>query len=65
MDTVAQNVEFKQYGVRQLEHYLKQKTNPAIVQARTQGFSRVRLVVGPDRDLRIEPMPQERSISHS
>ena len=65
LDTVAQNVEFKQYGVRQLEHYLKQKTNPAIVQARTQGYSRVRLVVGPDRDLRIEPMPQERSISHS
>jgi ATP-dependent Clp protease ATP-binding subunit ClpA len=26
LDTVAQNVEFKQYGVRQLEHYLKQKT---------------------------------------
>src|SRR6201987_921223 len=65
LDTVAQNVEFKQYGVGQLEHYLKQKTNPAIVQARTQGYSRVRLVVGPDRDLRIEPMPQERSISHS
>ena len=65
LDTVAQNVEFKQYGVRQLEHYLKQKTNPAIVQARTQGYSRVRLVVGPDRDLRIEPMPQEKSISPS
>jgi ATP-dependent Clp protease ATP-binding subunit ClpA len=65
LDTVAQNVEFKQYGVRQLEHYLKQKTNPAIVQARTQGYSRVRLVVGPDRDLRIEPMPQERFISPS
>jgi ATP-dependent Clp protease ATP-binding subunit ClpA len=65
LDTVAQNFEFKQYGVRQLEHYLKQKTNPSIVQARTQGYSRVRLVVGPDRDLRIEPMPQERSISPS
>jgi ATP-dependent Clp protease ATP-binding subunit ClpC len=59
LDTVAKNVEFKQYGVRQLENYLKQTTNSAIVQARTSGFSKVRLEAGPNNELLIQPVLEE------
>jgi ATP-dependent Clp protease ATP-binding subunit ClpB len=59
LDTVAKNVEFKQYGVRQLENYLKQTTNSAIVQARTAGFSKVRLEAGPNNELLIQPVLEE------
>jgi ATP-dependent Clp protease ATP-binding subunit ClpA len=59
LDTVAKNVEFKQYGVRQLENYLKQKTNSAIVQARTHGFNKVRLEAGPNNELLIQPVLEE------
>jgi ATP-dependent Clp protease ATP-binding subunit ClpA len=59
LDTVAKNVEFKQYGVRQLENYLKQTTNSAIVQARTSGFSKVRLEAGPNNELLIHPVLEE------
>jgi ATP-dependent Clp protease ATP-binding subunit ClpA len=59
LDTVAKNVEFKQYGVRQLENYLKQTTNSAIVQARTSGFRKVRLEAGPNNELLIQPVLEE------
>jgi ATP-dependent Clp protease ATP-binding subunit ClpB len=59
LDTVAKNVEFKQYGVRQLENYLKQTTNSAIVQARTHGFNKVRLEAGPNNELLIQPVMEE------
>jgi ATP-dependent Clp protease ATP-binding subunit ClpB len=59
LDTVAKNVEFKQYGVRQLENYLKQTTNSAIVQARTHGFNKVRLEAGPNNELLIQPVLDE------
>jgi ATP-dependent Clp protease ATP-binding subunit ClpA len=59
LDTVAKNVEFKQYGVRQLENYLKQTTNSAIVQARTHGFNKVRLEAGPNNELLIQPVLEE------
>src|SRR5258708_28177983 len=54
LDTVAKNVEFKQYGVRQLENYLKQTTNSAIVQARTHRFHKDRLEGRPNKELLIQ-----------
>ena len=58
LDAVRGNVDFAEYGVRQLGRYIQEKTKPAIVDAKARGVARVRLdVAGDTRDLTIEMEP--------
>jgi ATP-dependent Clp protease ATP-binding subunit ClpA len=43
VEAIRRNVEFQDYGVRQLAHLIQELTNPAIEAARREGAARVRL----------------------
>lgn len=51
LDTIERNEEFRQYGVRQLDTFIRLKTNRAISEARNAKTTRVQLDVSPDGDL--------------
>lgn len=45
VEAMKKNVEFKEYGVRQLARLIQDLTDPSIEQARSQGVRRVRLEI--------------------
>jgi ATP-dependent Clp protease ATP-binding subunit ClpA len=55
LEAVQGNEEFSQYGVRQLGNYIQMKTSNAIAQARLQGATKVRLLLGPGGRLQVVP----------
>ena len=58
LDAVKRNQDFAEYGVRQLGRYIRERTEPAILDAKRKGVTAVGLSVGgEDGDLVIE-VPQ-------
>ena len=55
LEAVERNEEFKQYGVRQLAGYLRDRTSDAVAQARRGGSKAVELVVGSDGGIQVRP----------
>lgn len=55
LEAVQKNEEFKQYGVRQLGNYIQMKTSNAIAQARSDGATKVHLLLGPGGKLQVVP----------
>ena len=55
LEAVQKNEEFKQYGVRQLGNYIQMKTSNAIAQARSQGATKVHLLLGPGGRFQVVP----------
>ena len=55
LEAVERNEEFKQYGVRQLAAYLRERTSDAVAQARRGGGKAVELAVGSDGRILIQP----------
>ena len=55
LDAVKRNEDFAEYGVRQLGRYIREKTEPAILEAKRKGVTEVSLTVeGDEGDLTIE-----------
>jgi ATP-dependent Clp protease ATP-binding subunit ClpA len=59
LEAVQGNEEFRRYGVRQLGNYIQMKTSNAIAQARSQGATKVRLLLGPGGRLQVVPEDKE------
>jgi ATP-dependent Clp protease ATP-binding subunit ClpC len=55
LEAVERNEEFKQYGVRQLAGYLRDRTSDAVAQARRSGRKAVELGVGSDGSIQVQP----------
>jgi ATP-dependent Clp protease ATP-binding subunit ClpA len=55
LEAVERNEEFKQYGVRQLGAYIKERTSDAIVEACRKGIKAVELVVDKKGHIEVKP----------
>ena len=55
LEAVVRNEEFKQYGVRQLSAFIRERTSNAIAEARRSGVKTVKLIVGQDGQIHVEP----------
>ncbi len=56
VDVVRRNEEFKDYGVRQLFHFIKDVTSQPISQARAAKMTRVHLDISPEGQFEIKPV---------
>jgi ATP-dependent Clp protease ATP-binding subunit ClpC len=58
LDAVKRNADFAQYGVRQLGRYIRERTEPAILDAKRRGVAKVSLAVADEAGGLVVEVPQ-------